>query len=287
MKKNTSQLATLLSDASVKHFYSPFEAIVFPEKVEMNSWFTSPELLSLYGQPEWEQLTEEQRRKLSFLEAVNFYSLNIHGEKALIEGLAQRLYDEKSAEHSRYIHHFLDEENKHMIFFGTFCMKYAGKVYPDRKLAFERTYEDGEKDFLFFLKVFLFEEIVDYHNLTMGKDERLEPLARKINQYHHFDEARHLTYGRAVLVELFQQHVETWGPEKMEEIRQYIGSYIQTTFREYYNPDVYQDLGLENPYDLADRVFHSEISRQHRKTVLKNVFKFLLQNQILLEEPAV
>ena len=195
MKKNTSDLAKLLSDASVKHYYSPFDAIVFPESVDMDSWFTSPELLSLYGQPEWETLSEEQRKRLSFLEAVNFYSLNIHGEKSLIEGLAQRLYDEKSAEHSRYIHHFLDEENKHMTFFGTFCMKYAGKVYPDRKMAFEREYEEGEQDFMFFLKVFLFEEIVDFYNVTMAKDPRLNPLARQINEIHHFDEARHLAYG--------------------------------------------------------------------------------------------
>ncbi len=42
-------------------------------------------------------------------------------EKALIEGLAKRLYDEeRPSEHSRYIHHFLDEENKHMTFFGNF-----------------------------------------------------------------------------------------------------------------------------------------------------------------------
>src|SRR5207244_844073 len=143
-------------------------------------------------------------------EAVNFYSLNIHGEKALLEGLAHRLYQPDLSEVSKYLHHFLDEENKHMVYFGEFCLRYAGKIYRDRKVAFPREYERGEEDFLFFGRVMIFEEIVDYFNRRMGNDERLSTVAREINRLHHSDEARHLTFGRRIVKELFEQWRPSW-----------------------------------------------------------------------------
>ena len=31
-----------------------------------------------------------------------------------------------------------------MVYFGTFCNRYAGKIYPERKLAFPREYAPGD-----------------------------------------------------------------------------------------------------------------------------------------------
>lgn len=284
----SQKLAEKLSDASVRLHYSALEAVPMPATLDKNNWFTAPELMTLFGQPEWEKLTEDQKKVLSFYEAVNFYSLNINGEKALIEGLAKRLYDEgRPSEHSRYIHHFLDEENKHMTFFGTFCMKYAGKVYQDRKFNFEREYLEGEEEFLFFLKVFIFEEIADYFNVKMGNDERLVETARKINYYHHVDESRHLAFGRAHLKEVWDQFSGAWGEEYRTALAVYIGQYINSTWREYYNPDVYVDAGIENPYDVSDRIFHSETAKAFRSTVSENLVSYMKKCGIVPVEFAI
>lgn len=281
----STKLAEKLSEASVKLHYSALEAVPMPAVLERNNWFTAPELMTLHGQPEWDNLSEETKKILSFYEAVNFYSLNINGEKALIEGLAKRLYDEgRPSEHSRYIHHFLDEENKHMTFFGTFCMKYAGKVYQDRKFEFEREYLDGEEEFLFFLKVFIFEEIADYFNVKMGNDERLVETARKINYYHHVDESRHLAFGRAHLKEVWDQFSPAWGPEYKSELQNYIRSYINSTWREYYNPDVYADAGLADPYDLSEKVFNSDVAQKFRLTVSENLMSYMKKCGIVSAE---
>lgn len=280
MALSASDLAKKLSDASVRHSYTP-EAIPFPDQLDLNNWFTSPEMISLYGQPEWEAMTEEQRKKLSFHEAVNFYSLNIHGEKALIQDLARLLYDDRTAEHSRYIHHFIDEENKHMTFFGTFCMKYAGKVYADRKFGFPKEYLPGEQDFWFFLRTFVFEEIVDDYNLTMSKDDRLHPLAKAINHYHHVDEARHLAYGRACLKEIYDKYSSGWGAEKLADLPEEIRTYMLTTWREYYNPDIYEDAGVKNAYDVASRVFDSEIAKAFRARVTASCINYLVKSGIV------
>jgi hypothetical protein len=284
----STKLAEKLSEASVKLHYSALEAVPMPHTLDKKNWFTSPELMTLHGQPEWDTLSEETKKILSFYEAVNFYSLNINGEKALIEGLSRRLYDEnRPAEHSRYIHHFLDEENKHMTFFGTFCMKYAGKVYQDRKLNFAREYLDGEEEFLFFLKVFIFEEIADYFNVKMGSDERLVETARKINYYHHVDESRHLAFGRAHLKEVWDLHSPAWGEGYKNELENYIRQYLLSTWREYYNPDVYTDAGIAHAYDLSEKVFVSDTANKFRMMVSENMITYMKKCGIISAEFAL
>jgi len=283
MGHDVSQVAQRLSAQSVKGYYNPYELLQFPEKIEMNQWFTSPELTSLFGSDEYEALSEEQKQKLSFFEAVNFFSLNIHGEKSLLEGLTKRLYDEAPSEVTDYLHHFVDEENKHMYYFGTFCQKYAGKIYPDRKLNFPREYATGEEEFLFFVKVFVFEEIVDFYNVTAARDERVMTLSREINRNHHDDEVRHLAFGRVMLKELFETHSSQWTKETLQGVRDYIKAYYLTTWREYYNPDIYVDVGLAKPYELAEKVFESPAAKAHRQKASKASLQYLQKIGILNE----
>ncbi|HUP57844.1 MAG TPA: diiron oxygenase [Bdellovibrionota bacterium] len=283
---SSETLAKKLSEISRKNYYSPYEQIVFDEALVTEGpagahWITSPELISIYGQPEWDALSETQRKALSFHEAVNFYSLNIHGEKSLIEGLAKRLYDKKNRAVAEYIHHFLDEENKHMVYFGTFCTKYAGKIYADRKISFPREYLPGEEEFLFFAKVMIFEEIVDVYNREMARDERLHPVARQINEAHHRDELRHLAFGRQKVKELWEEHSPKWGREKVEAVRAYLSAYIESTWREYYNPEVYKDAGIPDAYGLVERAFTSLKARVHRERIQRSCLEGLEAEGVL------
>lgn len=270
------QTVESLSSTSVKHRLSPYQNIEWPERLSEDAWIMSPELVALSAHPLWKSLSERVQKKVSFYECLNFFALNIHGEKALIQGLAERLYRKDCEEISKYLHHFLDEENNHMVYFGTFCEKYGKKVYADRKFNFQREYLPGEEDFLFFSKIVVFEEIVDVYNLKMSKDDRLDPLSKEINRRHHFDEARHLVFGRRIVKELFERYSTSWGSSKISEISQYMKSYIEATSREYVNPDVYQDAGLNNPYEIVESLFSSEVWRtqmQERSQNASNVFR--------------
>ena len=80
-----------LSQASAKNFLDPAQ-IEWPDQVDVNAWHFTAELISLYDTPVWQSLDEATRRRLSFYEAVNFFSLNIHGEKYLISEVSRRLY---------------------------------------------------------------------------------------------------------------------------------------------------------------------------------------------------
>lgn len=283
----SSRIVSTLCEASRRDYANPYTQIEWPETVSMDDWHMSPELLSLYGTDVYERLTESERKRLSFFEAVNFFSLNIHGEKPLVEGLAHRLYAKSSGPIDAYLHHFLDEENKHMIYFGEFCMRYAGKLYPDKKLTFPRQYAPGEEDLLFFAKVMIFEEIVDAYNVRMAKDERLAPIARRINYLHHRDETRHLAFGRQLVKELFERHAPAWSPDTLRGLRDYLGNYLVATWKEYYNPDVYRDAGLNEPHAVQEAAFAYPRSRAHRKEISAGCVRYLLQHGMLTEEPCL
>jgi len=274
---------TKLCSSSIKDYINPYSYLEWPEAIGPDQWCTSPELISLYGTPFYEGLSEPDRKRLAFHEAINFFSLNIHGEKSLIEGLAQRLYRKGNDIVSPYIHHFLDEENKHMIYFGGFCVRYGKKVYPDRKMVFEREYAPGEEDFLFFGKVLIFEEIVDVYNKRMAKDERLAPIVRQINFLHHRDESRHLAFGRLLVKDLFEKHAPTWSKETLDGITEYLTNYMTATWKEYYNPAVYKDAGLKNPFDIQQETLRA--TQAHRAEISGGCIRYLMELGVLREEP--
>lgn len=269
-----SAVAARLSETSVQHAATAVP-LVWPEASPAEGWCLSPELVSLYGTPTWDALDEAGRRRLAFFECVNFFTLNIHGERALMEGIARRLYVKDLAEHTHYLHHFLAEENQHMTWFGGFCRRYAGKIYPDRKLVLPRPYAPGEEDLLFFAKVMIFELLVDTYNKRMARDERLHPLVREINRRHHEDESRHLAFGRLLVEDLWRRHAPTWSDEVRAAIPTYLAAYLTASWKEYYNPDVYRDAGIAEPIRVAREAFADPAARARRADIESRAVRVL------------
>ncbi|HVE64454.1 MAG TPA: diiron oxygenase [Mycobacteriales bacterium] len=256
-----------LSDLSARH-QRPIPVSGWPDKVERPRWFTSPQLISLYGTATWDSLDEIARQELSFWEAVSFYSLNIHGERLLMAGLAQRLYRPGLDVVSEYLHHFLAEENTHSVWFATFCRQYAGKIYPERTVAFgadERADDPADvADFLFFARVLMFEELVNRYNVTMANDDLLHPVARRINADHYADESRHLVFGRRLVAHLWREHCAAWPADTIAHVRGHLTNYLSSMWREYYNPAAYLDAGLPEPWALARATWSDPVAVAHR-----------------------
>ena len=162
-------------------------------------------------------------------------------------------------------------------------MRYAGKVYPDKKMAWPREYAPCEEEFLFFAKVLIFEEIVDVYNVRMSRDERLPAIVRRINLVHHVEESRHLAFGRGLVKELFDRHSPAWPAETLEGVRDYLRSYLVATWKEYYNPDAYRDAGLADPLGVYEAAFNDPHCHGHREEVSRKCLRYLQQNGILEE----
>jgi P-aminobenzoate N-oxygenase AurF len=274
-----------LVDSSRRNFQNPYETVDWPEVVDPHrDWFFSPELSSLYGTDLWSQLGEPKRRRVAFLEALNFFSLNIHGERELMAGLVARLYRPDMRDVAPYLHHFIDEENKHSVYFGTFCTRY-GSLYRSRQIAAAPVPATPDGDLRFFAKVLVFEEIVDRFNVAQAKDERLHPVARFINHNHHAEETRHLIFGRKVVEELWKAHGPTWSADQVDDLRRYLAQFYVMAWREYYNPDVYRDAGFDASWELAEQLWASPAQQARRRGFSQRSARFLIDCGILTEEP--
>jgi hypothetical protein len=264
----------------------PYTAFDWPERLDADAhWFMSPSLTSLYGTPAWDALSETQQRRLSFYELVNFFSLAIAGERLLVHKMAPYLYHTDYAAHTPYLHHFLEEENRHMVWFGTFCQRYAGKVYSARWYPLPSNHDDSEEEFRFWVSVLAFEEVGDAYNQAIAADETIHPLSREINRAHHREETRHLAFGRLMVREVWERHSSNWAPEVKARVQDYVANYLLSEFHDYFNPAVYIDAGLPEPYRLRADALACDAAKVRFRDVSASCAKVLVDAGVLAAPP--
>ncbi|GAB4568440.1 MAG: diiron oxygenase [Rhizobacter sp.] len=286
--ETASDLATRLTKASRKKTWDVYNTFNWPDALEEGVWYMPPELISIYGTPAYEALTEEQQKKLSLYELGNFFSLVLQGERPLVAGLVDRLYAKgNSVSVNEYLHHFVDEENKHMVMFGEFCNRYIGKVYPEKKISLPKAYAKGEEEVAFYCKVMVVEELGDYYNLAIEKDERVDALVREVNKVHHIDEARHLAFGRVQLAELFAKYSPEWSAETLAGFREWLVAYLRASWGDYYNPAMYRDAGLADSYELRQMAMAHPVCAEQRKRASAKVVSYFIKTGLLAEEPSL
>ncbi len=268
-------VADRLTDLSRQRYVDPYQRVAWPLALDPDDWQFAPELMAGWGLPAVAALPPESLKELSLCEALNFFSLNIHGEKLLLQGLARRLHEPRFRQVSAYLQHFIDEENRHLHWFGEFCRRY-GRIYPSRHVALApEPLPDSAEDFLFFARILVFEEIVDAYNARLGRDERLSPTARLINRLHHEDEVRHRAFGRHLVRQLWVDGLKDWPQATRAAVGQRLAAYVQAVWRDFYNPDVYHDAGLPRPHALMRVAWDAPAARAWRHAVTAPVTGFL------------
>jgi len=286
--ETASELAVRLTKASRKKLWDVYNTFDWPAALQENVWYMPPELISIYGTPVYDALTEEQQKRLSLYELGNFFSLVLQGERPLVQGLVHRLYAKgNTVSVNEYLHHFVDEENKHMVMFGEFCNRYIGKVYPEKKISLPKEYAKGEEEVAFYCKVMVVEELGDYYNVTIEKDERIDPLVREVNRVHHIDEARHLAFGRLQLAELFQRYSPEWSPQTLASFRSWLVEYTRASWGDYYNPAMYRDAGLADSYEVRQMAMSHPACAAHRQRAAAKLTGYFVKTGLLAEEPAL
>lgn len=272
------KLSATLARASINKFYNPFADFIWPDRLEDKPAFAlAPSTLNYL--PPSIQLTDTQRNNYLLRECVNFFSLNIQGEKALIAGMVARLHENYPQAVSSYLHHFIDEENKHMAVFAEFCRRYGGRIYTSRKINIAPDWVGDAEDLLFFARIVIFEEVADYYNQTMMDDAALDATVRSVHRMHHQDESRHLAFGRQWIGELFRASAH-WNEEKKAAIAEYLCDYIEATWREYYNPYFLKDAGIPDAYAVSRQMFDHPDAVAFRAAVLEPCASLLRQHGI-------
>ena len=270
---------------SIDTYYNPYKTFQWPDELPAEQWWMSPDLMTVHGTDVERQLTEKQLMALSRWESIHFYSLNVHGIRELLLEVIKRIHTPGFELESEFFHHFVGEENEHMWFFATFCLKYGGKIYKDKKAKWSVDFiEPDIESLLVFSRILIFEEIVDYFNLRIGRDERLHPIIRQVNSIHHQDESRHIAFGREIVKQLFSGVREKHPAERLLEIDNYLSRYLTSSIQSLYNPSAYQDAGIPEPYKVRTALLEDPARKEANAKILKRTVDFFTSQQIISGE---
>lgn len=274
-----------LVELSVDTYYNPYKSFQWADDLPDEQWWMPADLLTVYGTRFMREFDEAQLMRLSKWESINFYSLNIHGIRELLIEVTRRIHMPEFEVPSEFFHHFIGEENEHMWFFARFCLKYGSKIYPDKTIKMNAgEMEPDVETFLVFARILIFEEIVDYFNVKIGKDESLHPVIRQVNNVHHQDESRHIAFGRQIVKRLHQRVSEKYDPARMSELETYLKRYIETSLQSFYNPAVYRDAGVPEPYKLRSELVKEPARKIYHEKILSRTTDFLVKSGIISKE---
>jgi hypothetical protein len=270
------EVAAKLSAISRKNSYDPYELFKWPDSLPVTDYWMAPELMTCHGTQIWDEFTEQQRLTLSQWESVNFFSLNVHLIRELIGEVADRIYETRFPGLSDFFHDFISEENKHMWFFATFCLRYGGKVYPSGKLFSAASAEQNVlRDVMVFGRILIAEELCDTFNMKMAEDTRLPALVQQINLIHHRDESRHIAFGRQMMRTLSDRAASETDEEGLRAAGDYLARYAAVCLQSFYNPTMYEDAGIEGGRHLRARLLADPVRTQTHRELMNRTTVFL------------
>lgn len=270
-----------LSAQSVEDYYNPYKTFKWPKSLPANIWWMSPELITTAGHELDAELDIEQRQRLSRVESINFYSLNVHGIRELLIEVTRRIHTREFSAPSEFFHHFIGEENEHMWFFAEFCLRYGGKIYTQPRGGADTIPSSRAESLLVFARILIFEELVDHYNMRMAADDRLHDTIRAVNRIHHQDESRHIAFGRELVKVLFDEFKADATQTELDKVEGYLKRYMNFSFESLFNPQVYKDAGLKHPLKIRNRLLSAPERTDREKYVFRKTLSYLQKADIL------
>ncbi|MFC5719475.1 diiron oxygenase [Streptomyces gamaensis] len=278
------EILARLTEKSVEDYYNPYQTFDWPDRLDDDRMWMSPELLTVYGTEHFDTLGEDTLRRLSKWESVNFYSLNVHGIRELLIEVVQRIHTPGFEVPSDFFHHFIGEENEHMWFFAEFCRRYGGKIYPSQGLRAESGWAPETENFLVFARILFFEELVDHYNTRMAQDDSLCATIRQVNGLHHQDESRHIAFGRELVSLLHTRVRERVDAAERRAAEDYLKRYVVYSVNSLYSPYVYRDAGIADPLALRTSLLEDERRRPLERKAIRKPLAFFLKTGIFTDE---
>ena len=224
------------------------------------------------------ELTDDQWTKLSREEAAAIFDAGVRFEATLMAGFGFMLARQPNLADPRstYILHEVGEESRHSRMF----IRVIGQLAPTahnpftRGLfrAFDRMMLPRIINYqaLFCVLVLTGEEGPDLIQKRTSEHPTTDPFLRKVNRYHRMEEARHLSFARMLLPELwantsFLQHLA---------VRHLAPAIMAGTFDSLIHPGVYRTVGLPG-WRTWNAARNSESRRQLKADAFRPILAVL------------
>lgn len=236
---STTLRAEQLIAASARQTRDPFQDITWDVAIDDSAFHLPPEMLSLYGTPAWDAMSELDRITYSRHEAAATYASGIWFENALMQVVLRHL---TTIEVTDPIHRYLlievADECRHSAMFGEFLRRAGTPSYaPQRPVVIDETSSGRALSYLLILAI---EEFLDYVNRSTMKDERVHTVSRQIARLHVVEEARHVSFAKSYLAEVWP----TLDTADQAIVRDAAPILVAEVASLSLNPDVFDHLGI-------------------------------------------
>jgi hypothetical protein len=278
-----------LSAASLP-YHDPLASIDFNSLHDETLWWLPPPLLSLYGHPDFEQLTEKQSYLLSRYEFMHFLQAGLWVEGLLMQRIAENLSNAEHDELYRYRLHELREEAGHSLMFlqalQTINLPLVSSPFRRKRFAHWLGQQAPFNSALFWLAVWLGEELSDRFNRAIHQSKfELCPAVRQIAKIHMMDEARHMAAAKS-FTEYRLQDMQM--PQRLFlqwVMKSVLKEFLQVFF--YPPAAVYAHSGLTSPERWRQKALENNSRKQWIMDSLRPVQKHLAEFGVAVDKICV
>src|SRR5437899_10041950 len=191
--------AAQLVAASQRQSFDPFTEIDWDLPLDDSTYHLPPEFLPLYGTPQWEAMTESERRTYSRHETAALCGAGIWFENLLMQVVLRHLAEMPATDPShRYLLVEVADECRHSMMFGEYIRKAGTPAYRPAIDAGVFGSTDVDQTpvgrMMTYMLILSIEELLDVCNRATMKDERVHSISRSIARIHVMEEARHVSF---------------------------------------------------------------------------------------------
>ncbi len=211
-------------------------------------------LISLYGLPVYNTLTDHQKRELARLEVIQSMYAYCWSEGLFCIFMNRYIQDRSPDDlERRFLLREIIEECRHQDMFATAIEKLGRPpvlVNRVQRLLGNWTARFLPDDFLF-VSCIAIEIMADRYGDHLRQDKSLYPVLQKVAQLHNIEEARHILFTRAALKQ-YTQNISSFKSTWYSIVVLLNLRFFQST---YVRAEIYAQIGLDMPHKIRKQAF--------------------------------
>ncbi len=243
--------AAQLVAASERMTLDPFRDVDWSLAVDDDrQYHLPPEKLPLFGTPIWDAMTESERRTYSRHECAAVCAAGIWFENKLMQIVLRHLATLPVTDPAhRYLLIEVADECRHSTMFGEYIRRAGTPAYAPETggSGLDAVDELPGGRAMGYLLILAVEELLDTTNRATMRDDTIHPVSRQIAKLHVMEEARHVSFAKTYLTEVWPTLLESERAEAAA-VAPFAVDYVAALM---VNDDLYEALGIAGGGDAA------------------------------------
>ena len=231
----------------------------------------SPEWSALYGTSIWDEMSDEQRVRLTRHEIASVMTIGVWFEMMLQQLVLrdQRAVPAHSAEF-RFAMTEVADECRHSLMFSAASQRLVGRTYrPSPRVArMGRVFMNTARGEVAYAGILVAEEILDVLQRGSLGDPRVLPLMQTVNEIHVLEESRHMRFAR----EQVREAMVGAGRARRAAGAVLVALGAEMIVINLVRPQVFADAGLDKRRAVGEM-----LGNEHRHAVLRGSCVHLMQ----------